>query len=81
MNSTNTSKQLATQEACNTEISSWGSQRSESQCRANYQKNKTSTQTKEQNQQKEPNKTQNQQNINPPPDKVNSTNKSLLQPQ
>lgn len=65
MNSTNTSKQLATQEACNTEIDSWGTQRSESQCRANYQKKtqtKTSTQTKEQNQQKKPNKTQNQQN-------------------
>lgn len=40
MNGINTSKQLATQEAYKTEIGSWGSQRSGSQCHANYQKTK-----------------------------------------
>lgn len=38
--------------------------------------------TNKQNQQKNPNnKTQNQQNTNLPPNKVNSINESLLQPQ
>lgn len=65
MNSTNTSKKLATQEACNTEIGSWGSQRNESQCHANYQKTKQAH--------KQKNKTNKKSQVRPKTKKKNQT--------
>lgn len=71
MNSTNKSKQLSTQEACNTEIGTWGSQVSGSQCHANYQKTKQRIQTNKTN--KNPQTTKPKTNKIPTPQQTRST--------
>jgi len=43
MNSTNTRKQLATEEACKKEMRSWGSQVNINQCHINTKKTKPQT--------------------------------------
>lgn len=65
-NSTNARKQLANEETCKKETGSWGSQVSINQY---HTTNKTQ------------HKTHTQKSTGNPPKKVNSINKSLLQPQ